>query len=175
MKRRSATDCRCDCDEVALTSERADLLLEPRFDEGVDVLNVDVRIGGLGFVAGENAGKTPVELLRVLLRQRPALTEGQRIGARSRDLLADQPPIERKRPVELPEESIRLGVVIAAPQFSHIGMLNGPMATTMRASENAGGRRLTPVASTASQHGPPSATGSDCGLRRFSTTCGNAR
>ena len=103
--------------EVSLAREVAHDLAQARLHEAVDVLGVELQIRGIPLGAHQHLRETLVEARGLLRGNRGAAAERARVGPRRRDLLAQQAPVERERPVELPEGRVRPRLVVAAPEL----------------------------------------------------------
>jgi hypothetical protein len=103
--------------QVTLAREVSHDLAESRLHEAVHVLGVELEVRGVGLRTPKDLREALVECGRLRGRQGAATAEAACIGARRRDLLAQQPLVEGERGVELPEPSVRVARVVPAPEL----------------------------------------------------------
>jgi hypothetical protein len=107
--------------QVPLAREIAHDLGQARLHEAVHVLDVELlHVLRIRLRPVEDLGQALVELRRVVLADGAAAAERPRIRARGRDLLHEQPPIERERAIEIPESGVGVRPVVSAPELAQL-------------------------------------------------------
>ena len=107
--------------EVGLARQVADDLAEARLHEAVDVLGVArSRYAGSACARAAPAPGRRRARAASAAGWRPQRPSARDVGARGRDLLAQQPPVEGERPVELPELAVRVRRCSCRPRASSL-------------------------------------------------------